>query len=58
MVDKIKYGQEVKTIPIINQNEIPIKIGINRDNLAEGIYFYKIISDKGECVSMGKMIIE
>jgi hypothetical protein len=47
-------GQEVKTIPIINQNEITI----NRDNLADGMYFYKIIGDKGESVAVGKMVIE
>ena len=47
-------GQDVKTIPIINQNEITI----NRDNLAEGMYFYKIINQNKETVAVGKMVIE
>jgi hypothetical protein len=47
-------GQEVKTIPIINQKEITI----NRDNLADGMYFYKIITNKNETVAMGKMVIQ
>jgi len=51
-------GQEVKTIPIINQKEIPIKVGINRDNLPTGMYFYKIITNKNETVAVGKMVVE
>ena len=47
-------GQEAKTIPIINQKEITI----NRDNLADGMYFYKIIGDKNETIAVGKMVIE
>jgi hypothetical protein len=47
-------GQEVKTIPIINQNEITI----NRDNLADGMYFYKIINNKNETIAVGKMVVE
>ena len=47
-------GQEVKSIPIINQKEITI----NRDNLADGMYFYKIIGDNGESVAVGKMVIQ
>jgi hypothetical protein len=44
----------MKTIPIINQKEITI----NRDNLAEGMYFYKIINQNKETVAVGKMVIE
>jgi hypothetical protein len=47
-------GREVKTIPIINQKEITI----NRDNLADGMYFYKIIGNKNETEAVGKMVIE
>ena len=47
-------GQEVKTIPIINQKEITI----NRDNLPDGMYFYKIIGNKNETVATGKMVIQ
>jgi len=51
-------GQEVKTIPINNQKEIPIKVGINRDNLPDGMYFYKIITNKNETLATGKMVIQ
>jgi hypothetical protein len=47
-------GQEVKTIPIINQKEIII----NRDNLADGMYFYKIIGNNNETIAVGKMVIQ
>ena len=47
-------GQEVKTIPIINQKEITI----NRDNLAEGMYFYKIIGNNNESIAVGKIVIQ
>ena len=47
-------GEEVKTIPIINQKEITI----NRDNLADGMYFYKIIGNNNESIATGKMIVE
>jgi hypothetical protein len=46
-------GQEVKTFPIINQKEIII----NRDNLAAGMYFYKIIGRNRETIATGKMVI-
>jgi type IX secretion system substrate protein len=47
-------GQELKTIPILNQKEITI----NRDNLADGMYFYKIIDQNKETVAVGKMVIQ
>jgi hypothetical protein len=47
-------GQEVKTIPIINQKEIII----NRENLPTGMYFYKIIGKNNETVAVGKMVVE
>ena len=47
-------GEEVKTIPIINQKEITI----NRDNLADGMYFYKIIGKNKEAIATGKMVVE
>jgi YVTN family beta-propeller protein len=47
-------GEEVKTIPINNQKQITI----NKDNLVDGMYFYKLISDKNETVGVGKMVID
>jgi len=47
-------GQEVRSMFIGNQNEITI----NRDNLAAGMYFYKLITNKNETLATGKMIIE
>ena len=47
-------GQEVKTIPGINQKEITI----NRDNLPAGMYFYKIIGNNNESIAVGKMVIQ
>ena len=47
-------GQEVKTIPINNQKEIII----NRDNLPDGMYFYKIIGNTREALATGKMVIQ
>ena len=46
------YGRAVKQQPVINNETI-----INRGNLANGIYLYKLI-DQNETVGTGKLIIE
>ena len=47
-------GQEMKTI-FIGANK---SMTFSRDNLAGGMYFYKLVSDKNELLSNGKIIIE
>ena len=46
-------GKEVRLISDIQSHELMI----NRDNLADGMYFYKLIN-KGQEISTGKLIIK
>lgn len=46
-------GREVKRVEAIRSNEVTIR----RDNLYEGIYFFKITSEK-DVVGMGKLVIK
>jgi hypothetical protein len=47
-------GQEVRSIPIGSNTQLTI----NRDHLASGMYFYKLIDENKEVIGIGKMIVE
>jgi len=49
-------GQEVETF---HGTSLPNQqITINRNNLPSGMYFYKLIDENQEMISIGKMIME
>jgi len=47
-------GQEVRSIPIGTNTQLTI----NREHLASGMYFYKVIDENKEVLGIGKMVIE
>jgi hypothetical protein len=51
-------GQEVRSI---NMGHDPARAGqltINREHLASGMYFYKLMDENMEVIGIGKMIVE
>jgi hypothetical protein len=47
-------GQEVRSIPIGTNTQLTI----NRERLASGMYFYKLIDENKEVIGIGKMVVE
>jgi len=47
-------GQEVRSIPVGTNTQLTI----NRERLASGMYFYKVIDENKEVIGIGKMVIE
>ncbi len=47
-------GQEVRSIPVGTNKQITI----NREQLSSGMYFYKVMDENKEILSIGKMILE
>jgi hypothetical protein len=47
-------GQEVRSIPVGTNSQLTI----NREHLASGMYFYKLIDENKEVLGIGKMVIQ
>ena len=47
-------GQEIKTI----NGNTNIPLTINREQIASGMYFYKVITKDKEVLGAGKMVVE
>jgi hypothetical protein len=47
-------GQEIRNIPVGTNTQLTI----NRERLASGMYFYKVIDENKEVIGIGKMIVE
>ena len=47
-------GQEVRSIPVGTNTQLTI----NREHLASGMYFYKVIDENNNILGIGKLIAE